>query len=115
MRESLAVREDERTTFRGRCERFGTKGGWKGRSELTVLLVDVRDAHGQPVCDHLWFNKTRGFAALHLQKGDIVEFDGRVTEYRKGYRGKGGRDYQLSRPTKVRKVQLMPPQEGFGF
>ncbi len=79
----------------------------------TVLLINIKDADGTFVCDHLWFMLTKQFDALALREGDAVQFDARVKEYEKGYRGwRDGviapitRDYKLSHPTRVQKVDL---------
>ncbi len=110
MRQELEKRDGERATFRGTFERFGTKRGWVG-DEPTVLLKDICTHSGDPICDHLWMNLTKGIAALDLRLGDVVQFDARVQEYEKGYFGRRDDvfkpitiDYKLSYPTKVRKV-----------
>ena len=112
MRKALAAQEDERSSFSGTFERFGSKPGWQGRQEQTVLLKDVCDRTGTRVCDHLWFNLTKAFALLNLQSGDTVAFDARVKAYEKGYFGRrwdvykpAEIDYKLSHPTRVRKVE----------
>lgn len=111
MRKALAAREDERASFSGTFERFGTKNGWQGRQEKTVLLKDIYAQDGTRVCDHLWFNLTKALALLNLQPGDAVQFDARVKAYEKGYFGRrwdvykpAEIDYKLSHPTRVRKV-----------
>jgi hypothetical protein len=111
MRKALAAREEERATFHGTFVRCGTKNGWQGRQEQTILLKDICDQTGQRVCDHLWFNRTKAFALLNLQPGDTVAFDARVKAYEKGYFGRrwdvdkpAEIDYKLSHPTRVRKV-----------
>jgi hypothetical protein len=90
--------------------------GWTGASERTLLLKGVRFL-GTDVeaADHIWFNETKGFQALGtLEQGEIVEFDARVKEYRKGYWGNDwerqiehppGFDYKLSHPTKIQRRQ----------
>lgn len=112
MRKALAARDEERATFHGTFERYGTKNGWQGRQEKTVLLKDICDQTGKRVCDHLWFNLTKAFALLNLQVGDGVAFDARVKAYEKGYFGRrydvykpAEIDYKLSHPTRVRKVE----------
>lgn len=110
VREKLRERDGLRSHFIGTFERFGTKSGYKGRIEQTVLLINVKDAQGEVVTDHLWFNLTQGFATLNLQPGDEVSFDARVQPYVKGYQGRRDdvydrpveRDYKLSFPTRVR-------------
>jgi len=89
--------------------RYGTKQGWQGAVDETILLKDIKAAFGEPAADHLWFNLTKGFEALgKLQVGDVIRFDARVTRYQKGYFGRredvykpAGIDYRLSWPTKV--------------
>ncbi len=115
MRDKLKERELQRNQYSGTFVRYGTKRGWKGRMERTVLLEDIKDGQGIIRADHLWFNLTKQFAALgELKEGDVVQFKARVREYIKGY--KGGRedefeehpieaDYKLSNPTDVRKVE----------
>ena len=111
MRKTLARREDERARFQGTFAWFGTKNGWQDRQEKTVLLKAMCDATGRRVCDHLWFNLPRAFAALNLQPGDEVVFDARVKAYEKGSFGRrwdvykpAEVDYKLSHPTRVKKV-----------
>jgi len=111
MRNALQQRDGERATFLGTFERMGTKRGWAG-DEPTVLLKDIRTPDGTPICDHLWCNRTKAFAALGLVPGDVIQFDARVKEYEKGYKGRREDvyvpieiDYKLSHPTKVRKVE----------
>lgn len=112
MREQLARLEDLRARFTGTLKRYGTKIGWQGRVEDTILLVDVKDHHGVVVADHLWFNLTQGFEELELKPGDVVKFDARMRSYLKGYKGNREdedlppveRDYRLSNPTKFEKI-----------
>lgn len=113
MREQLARLGGLRRQFTGTFKRYGTKTGWQGRIEQTVLLVNIKkDGRGVTVADHLWFNNTKGFGALALEPGDVVRFTARVTTYEKGYKGFRDdenlppveRDYRLSYPTKFKKV-----------
>lgn len=112
MRVKLQEIEEVRDVFTGTFTKFGTKpNGWH-QPLKTVLLVDIKDAQGEVVTDHLWFNNTKGFDALILAAGDQVEFRARVKPYEKGYRGWNRdefdspieTDYKLSHPTKVRKL-----------
>jgi hypothetical protein len=87
------------------------KNGYKGPLK-TVLLKDVRPPDDSQVyTDHLWFNLTKGFEALNLKEGDVVQFDARVKKYQKGYMGRQWPvdaavewDYKLSHPTHIRKL-----------
>ena len=110
MRKALKEINEVRQTFVGTFVRFGVKNGYKGTVE-TVLLKDIRLPDGRCLADHLWFNLTKQFHALHLEEGDIVRFDARVKKYQKGYKGRRDdvyipieTDYKLSYPTKVKKL-----------
>lgn len=89
MRRTLGKLNGERKTFCGTFERSGTKPSYRsGLATITILLKDIRDVEGNVVCDHLWFNYTKGFQALFpLKNGDVIQFDARVTTYTKGYFG----------------------------
>ena len=111
MRTGLKKINDVRKKFQGVYQREGKKINWKGYSETTILLKDIRDEEGKVVTDHLWFTMTKGFEALGtLNAGDVIEFEARVTDYRKGYVNRRinvkqrSVDYKLSRPTKLRGV-----------
>lgn len=115
-RKELGKFDGQRRKFTGTFERFGTKRGWQGAVEDTILLKNVIDVKsGKLVTDHLWFNRTMGFddaidaglndAArkrydgtvafeerdkqdeLKLQ-GKVFEFVARVEDYVKGYQGR---------------------------
>ena len=112
MRTLLSGRKDERKRFRGTFVRLGKKSGYKGNSEETVLITNIIDLESNTVvADHLWFTFTKGFQELNLQPGNIVEFDARVKEYKKGYaydvatRTQRKTDYKLSHPTKITLVR----------
>jgi hypothetical protein len=119
MRQELRKLNEVRATFKAIFVRFGTKNGWNGKVEKTVLLKDIKGTDGRIITDHLWFNCTNGFNILILNEGDEVIFDARVKEYYKGYKGYRDdvydkpieKDYRLSHPTKIRKVEIK--QEGF--
>lgn len=106
----MAAKFGCRERYSGRFKRFGTKAGYNGGVDTTVLLVEIKDAQNRFVADHLWFNYTKGFQSLELKEGDIVEFDARVSDYVKGYVhdddfiDERTVDYRLSYPTKIRKM-----------
>lgn len=110
MRKELReIGKEERHRFTAVFERTGWKSGYK-RDLQTVLLLDVR-MDDRPICDHLWFNMTKGFREAGLKQGDKVEFMARVSSYEKGYKGWRDdvfkpieRDYRLSFPTKIKKI-----------
>jgi hypothetical protein len=118
LRKKLKEIDGIRTTFKGTFSRLGKKSRYKPKLvgdqwidfDTTVLLLNVTDKEGKPVCDHLWMNFTRGFEALgELNEGNLIIFDGRVKPYEKGYLNErewvDNReiDYKLSHPTKIRR------------
>ncbi len=109
MRRLLRDIQGARKKFCGVYVRKGTKTGWKGCILPTILLKDITDETGKVMCDHLWFNLTKGFQHLHLIDGVVIEFEARVKEYQKGYNGYRedvfapcSVDYKLSNPTKLK-------------
>lgn len=107
---------DERHRFQGTFERYGLKAGYRGQ-EPTILLREVRLLRdNRLMTDHLWFNLTKGFRQLgQLKHGDVIQFDGRVNSYLKGYQtpslSAATIDYQVSWPTKITRVSggVRPP------
>lgn len=112
LRKGLAARNGERFRVTACVQRFGSRRGWKGRDEPTILLVDLFDtATSKKLCDHLWFKKGKWSEGLNI--GDWVCFDARVDTYVKGYQGDRedtidapavSTDWRLGRPTKVEKL-----------
>lgn len=108
MRKKLGQKLNERELFSGIFSRYGNKTGFTGKLLKTVLLENITDNKGEVLCDHLWFNLTKGFKLLgELKYGDKIEFEARVKPYKKGYRGHridNDRppmiDYHLTRPSK---------------
>lgn len=111
-RENLKRVNGKRMRFVATLERFGTKRGWSGSPEQTLLLRDVVFADDdQPACSHLWFKA--GVWSSSLKPRDRFEFCARVDNYDKGYHG--GRaeslgveihqtDYHLERPSQVFRI-----------
>jgi len=114
MRKGLQKLDGQRRTFAGTFERYGSKTSYRGPPKVTLLFSNICDSSGREVADHVWFTETQGFKRLGtLEQGCRVQFDARVTEYTKGYRGRREdvwmdnpprTDYRLSYPTKVKKV-----------
>lgn len=109
MRIGLKKNVGDRKTFRAMFVRTGKKTGFRGYSEETILLKDVRDAEtGQLLTDHVWLNLTESFLAARITEGTTVEFDARVKAYKKGYVNKRYKidhqknDFKLSHPTQFR-------------
>jgi hypothetical protein len=112
MREELKKIDQQRELFRGVFRKYGLKSGYKGASVETVLLVDILDGNGNLICDHLWFNMTKGFEQLGtLREGDWIQFEARVKKYRKGYVNRRAGidqsrvDYKLSHPTRIERYR----------
>lgn len=111
MRKELKKIDEQREAFTGTFSKYGLKTNYRGPSTETVLLVEIRDNQGLFICDHLWFNLTKGFEALgQLAQGDQLRFEARVKKYKKGYVNRragideGKFDYKLSHPTKIVKL-----------
>lgn len=99
MREELARREGLRGLFTATYARPGSRTS-RGYEVLTLLLVDVKDASGQTVTDHLWFTRTLRWQRLNLQPGNQVRFTARVAPYQKGYIDRVT-DWKLSHPSNI--------------
>ena len=112
MRKRLSEDAGLRKRFSAVVERFGKKINYKGYSEETILLKEIRDVESQEmVADHLWFTFSLAFQKAKISEGCTIEFDARVKDYTKGYInrkvGINNRktDFKLSNPTKIRILQ----------
>ncbi|MQS75325.1 hypothetical protein FHL06_02810 [Lactobacillus halodurans] len=105
---------EQRFTFNGRFKKYGFKykDYRKNHAVPTLLLTNIElltDNKKLNVADHLWFNLTKGFKSLGILKiGDVVQFNGRIASYTKGYQGfrpdinkSITLDYGITRPIKV--------------
>ncbi len=113
MRKELAAEKVKRKKFTTVYGRVGKKVNYKGYSEETILLKNIIDSESnKQVADHVWFSYTKGFVSASLNVGDLLEFEARVKEYRKGYVNKnykinkGTTDFKLSNPTKIKKINV---------
>jgi len=90
MREKLAKLYGNSMRFRTVVDVFGIKPGRVdvlGRPVKTILLKDVAVTQtGEVMTDHIWFTVGDNSEFQHREAGDIDEFDGRVSDYKKGYR-----------------------------
>ena len=119
MRNKLKNVDGLRQSYVGVFERYGQKRRYKPKKvngewvdfDTTVLLKDITDLNGRPICDHLWFNFTKGFESLKLieiDSGVSIQFDARSKQYVKGYVNhrewidEREVDYKLSHPTKFK-------------
>jgi hypothetical protein len=108
MRKKLAEEVGIRKKFQGVFARYGKKVNYKGYSEETVLVEQIVDAEtNQVMCDHIWFSLTKSFEKLNLTSGDVLQFDARIKEYKKGYKNNAykinntTKDFKLSHPTNI--------------
>ena len=108
MREGLRPDTGVRKKFRAVFRRFGKRVNYHGYADQTILLEDVRDGVSNlPVTDHVWFAYTKGFEAIGLKTGMIIEFEARVKRYKKGYVNRKinidhrREDFKLSHPTRI--------------
>lgn len=111
MRKELKKIEEQRQSFTGLFSKYGLKTNFRGPSTNTVLLVKIRNSQGSLICDHLWFNLTKGFENIgKLTEGDKIQFEARVKQYKKGYVNRRAGiderriDYKLSHPTRIVKL-----------
>lgn len=93
----------KRHTFIGRFERVGYKKSYRYYQPTLLLTQVALSETGEQITDHLWLNYTKGFLALgELLTGDLLQFDGRVASYVKGYFGTQQKlDYKVERPSQV--------------
>lgn len=103
----------ERHTFQANFGKYGYKRyhdmscGDLYSPTMVVRNVEIVDdpEHPKMITDHLWLNLTKGFAQLGLLKeGDRLQFNGRVSEYSKGFINKDKKDYELTYPTKIKLI-----------
>lgn len=117
MREELRKYEGQRLTYTAKVEKYGIKHQPFGyRPKKTVLLTEVKCVTNKNIqTDHLWMIVGKKIETLNLKEGDIVQFDARVKQYYKGYKGRVDedywdkppveKDYRLSTPSKVKLVK----------
>lgn len=108
MRKRLGADLGERKRFRAVVDHFGKKINYKGYAEKTILLKKVIDvASNELVADHLWFTYSLTFEKAKVVADNLIEFDARVKDYKKGYVNRSiginnrKTDFKLSNPTKI--------------
>lgn len=108
MRKDLADKEGERRSFRATFVRYGSKRGYQGYKDETILFKRIIDlSSGKLMTDHAWFNLTKSFEGLVLRPGTQVTFDARIKQYYKGYVNRRygldqrKKDFRFSHPTNV--------------
>ena len=116
MRKALGDKEGQRRSFKATFARFGSKRGYQGYKEETILLKNIVDIEtNKVIADHAWFNYTKSFQRFKLIEGMQIGFDARIKEYHKGYvNTRYGiddrkKDYRLSHPTNV-SITVVPTE-----
>lgn len=103
MRKELKKIKNKRTTFIGEVNKFGTKPSYKGYPKKTILLINIKFKETNEIAtDHIWFTVGKTIENIELNIGDIIQFDARVKQYKKGYIEKEV-DYKLSNISKIYK------------
>jgi hypothetical protein len=117
VRKKLSADLGLRKRFSAEVERFGKKINYKGYSEETILLKNIRDIDSKEVvADHVWFTFSLTFQKAKVVEGSTIEFDARVKDYTKGYVNKKiginnrKKDFKLSNPTKIITTSTRTPQ-----
>ena len=108
VRNELKQMNNQRLRFTATIERFGERKNFKGVPTPTILLKNIRlVGEDKILTDHLWF--TKGTSWINIPLGSVIEFDARISEYTKGYKGHRKdvvdapitTDYKLTRPTNI--------------
>lgn len=109
MRKKLSAIDGTRQQFIAVFTKTGKKVNYKGYSEETILLTNIRDAAtGRLLADHVWFTYSKTFQDVRMTQGDEIIFDARVKQYQKGYVNRQAgfssrkKDFKLSYPSNVR-------------
>lgn len=118
MRSELkALGNNRRYTFIATFERYGSRKIQFSCYPMTTMLFRniICKANGKQVADHIWFNCGKNFTMIgDFTKGDMIQFDARVDDYEKGYKGMRAmelgyedieKDWKLCRPTNIKKIQ----------
>ncbi|MBR1477169.1 MAG: hypothetical protein IJ608_04300 [Lachnospiraceae bacterium] len=116
MREKLKkIGSSERHSFTVTVKKYGTKRGFKGHVEKTILFKDVT-LKGKVVAEHVWAKVGKIIEEAELKPGDIITLNARVMPYMKGYKGHRDdyddiyyehpieEDYKLAYITKIVKI-----------
>jgi hypothetical protein len=110
MRDELKKLDKQRMGFTGTFSRTD-KVKNSHPPEPTLLLLDIRDEGGRVVADHVWLLLTKEFAALGLKEGDRIGFVATVSQY---FKGNCEKDYYLTSPGKIRKIDGAAEDAGQG-
>ena len=108
MRKKLKELKNQRIEVRGTVKGFGRRYNNDIESKTICLENIYHTETSKILCNHLWFNCGKAWAKLNLKVGDQVQFEGKVTPYKKGYRSRfhftdnRTTDYKLTNPTKIK-------------
>lgn len=109
--------DGQRVRVQATFQRFGTKGGFEGRTAQTLLLKNIQFLDSsQRVLSTLWLNAGKRWIDLGLQPGDQVAFDVKIDilglshrEYRANVETNVRTDLKLSNPTKIELLHRPAP------
>jgi hypothetical protein len=99
MRYKLQSLEQQTERFVARVSGFGSAPRLYGNDQPTLLLRDVcLTSSFEELTDHVWISLTKSLELLKLRRGQILEFDAKVTTYRK----KSEFDYKLEKLNNIK-------------
>lgn len=81
MRDRLAAYMGQRRRYKARFIQHGWANPPGKRPYQTSLLRDIRDADGEPLCDHLWVREEPRLIRLAPRRGEAITFTAQVRTY----------------------------------
>lgn len=116
MRDKLEILDGKRITIIGSFDRVGSRFmsyGCTNTKKSTFILNNLLDKDGNFLCDHMWFDQTKGFKELgRLQQGDQLQFVARCKKYSKngsydenGIFSYNNMDYKFSYPSQFKIIK----------
>ena len=101
--QDLSFTDNIRRTFKATFGEYSKKF-FKRHETITLLFFDLYHIDNNEsetfVAEHIWCNGGKNFLSQTLESGHIVQFEGRIMPYTKGYY-KDRLDYKIAYPTKV--------------
>jgi hypothetical protein len=99
VRASLKAIVGESGRFRGVFECYGTIGN---SAYATFMLKNVSRVNNDEILtNHLWLVNTRDWDRFFFIKGDVIEFNAKVTTYKKKNQKQ---NYELSSPYNIKLI-----------
>lgn len=115
-RSRLYIYSGKRSFFTGTFVRYGEN---LENSKTTVLLREIRDAYGELVGDHCWFEESADFISIGVEEGDRVGFNAYVRQYSSGYlhhdrSASIHKDWKMEKPSNIRIVERIGEETIYG-